>query len=167
MAGLLPSFSNVVHKLAVELAVWNALKGGLKESNRRRIPMTITANASAVVEYIAPWDGSVEGLIIASPDGATTSSSGNTVTTTVVNKNGGATLFTADTYVSLTELAVNTGVAFFNAGPAISGGGRVSQFKAGDVLTVTGAVSGSPGITSSGHLNIVLTLTPTDPKAAF
>lgn len=163
----LPSFSNIVHKLQVEVALFNQLKAGLKESNRKRIPFNIVANNTAVVEYVCPWDGAVESLIIASPSGATTSSSGNTVTVTVIDKNGAVTLFTADTFANTQELAVNTGAAFFNAGPAMSNGARTRQFLAGDVITVTATVTGTPGISNANSLNVVLTLTPTDPKASF
>lgn len=167
MAGLLPSFSNIVHKLQVEVALFNQLKAGFKESNRKRYFSTITANNTPVVFFIAPFDGSVESVIVASPSGATTSSSGNTVTITVVDKNGGAVLLTGDTYANATELAVNTGAAFFNPGPAISNGARAKQFSAGDVLEINGLVTGTPGITSSNTLNIVTTITPTDPLASF
>jgi hypothetical protein len=163
----LPSFSNIVHKIGVEVALFNQLKAGLKESNRKRIPFTIQANNTPVVEYIVPWDGSVEGIIAASPTAATVSSSGNTVTMTVINKNGTVTLFTADTYANTTELGINTGAAFFNTAPAMSNGARNPQFKAGDVITFNALVTGAPGITSSDSVNVVLTLTPTDPKASF
>jgi hypothetical protein len=125
--GLLPSFSNLVHKYAVEVALFNQLKAGFKEANRQRIPAVVTTSnsPSAVKVFVAPWAGSVESLIVAGATGTTSgSTNGNSVTFTVTDLTTGVILFTGDTYVNATELVANTGVGFFNSAPAMSNGAR-------------------------------------------
>ena len=169
MSAFLPSFSNIVHKLQVEVALFNQLKGGLKESNRKRIPVVTTTSASPTASFvvIAPWAGSVESILVASAT-PTTSTSGNSVTFEVIDvTKSNAILLNGDTYVSGTELVANTGVAFYNAGPSISNGSVAYQFNAGDLIEIKGVVNGTPSGYTPGATNVVVTLTPSDPKAAF
>jgi hypothetical protein len=168
MAGFtLPTWSNLIHKLGADVSPVKQMKNGLKESNRKRYFFTVTANNTAVVEFIAPFNGTLEGILVASPSGATTSSSGNSVTMTVIDKNGNVTLGSFDTFVNKTELAVNTAAQFFNPQPAISGGVPVKSFSAGDVITFTALVTGTPGITSSGTLNVLITFVPADGQFSY
>jgi hypothetical protein len=166
----LPTFSNIVHKLQVEVALFNQLKAGLKESNRKRIPFTSTTTAGAgsyTTVFVAPWDGSVESLIVASAT-PTTSTGSAYVTFTVANKTvSDAVLLVGDTYINQTELIANQGAAFFNPAPAMSNGARNPQFHAGDVIEVKGATTGSPSGYTPAATFCLLTLTPTDPKASF
>jgi hypothetical protein len=164
----LPNFSNIVHKLGIEVALWNQLKGGLKESNRKRIPVTIDTNTGAfVTAFVAPWDGSVESLIVASGT-PTTSTNSAYVTFTVANKSqSDAALMVGDTYVNQTELVANVGAAFMNPAPAMSNGARNPSFKAGEVIEVKGVTTGSPAGYSKGSTFCLLTVTPVDPKASF
>jgi hypothetical protein len=165
---LLPNFSNLVHKLQMEVSLFNQLKAGFKESNRNRFPVAInTSTGTAVTMFIAPWSGRIESLIVASAT-PTTSTSGASVTFTVADVTSSASLFIADTYANATELISNTGVGFYNAQPGLSNGVPVSSFNAGDVITVKGVVTGStPAGYTAGVTNVVVTLVPTDPKASF
>ena len=165
----LPALSNIVHKLQVEVALFNQLKGGLKESNRKRVMVSAdtTGAGSFGIVFVAPWDGAVESLVVASAT-PTTSTSSAYVTFTVANKSVSDTvLFAADTYTSATELAANIGTPFFNTAPAMSNGSRVASFKAGDILEIKSATTGSPAGYTAASTPMLLTLVPTDPKAAF
>lgn len=164
----LPSISNIVHKLQVEVALFNQLKGGLKESNRKRMMVTVDTSADTFgTVFVAPWDGAVESVVVAAAT-PTVSTSSAYVTFTVANKSvSDAVLFAADTYTSATELVANCGVPFFNPAPAMSNGARVASFKAGDVIEVKAATTGSPSGYTPASTPVLLTLVPTDPKAAF
>jgi hypothetical protein len=169
MASFLPSFSNIVHKLQVEVALFNQLKGGLKEANRHRVSVVTTTSATPTASFvfIAPWAGSVESVIVASAT-PTTSTSGNSVTFEVIDvTQSNAILLNGDTFVSKTELVANTGVAFYNPGPSISNGSVAYQFNAGDLIEVKGVVNGTPSGYTPGVTNLVVTMTPADPKVAF
>ena len=168
MPGLFPSnFSNLVHKLPMDIAVLRSIIGGFKESNRRRISTSINTSTGAyVVTFIAPWAGTIEGLLVASAT-PTTSSNGNSVTFTVNDLTSSAALLTADSFVSGQELVANTGVLFSNAAPAMSNGARAQAFAAGDVIEVKGVTNGSPSGYTAGVTNIQLVVVPVDPHAAF
>jgi hypothetical protein len=160
--------SNIIHKVVLRVANLEQIAGGFKEANRKRYPVNITANNTAVDVYTAPWKGSIESLVISSP-ASTTSASGNHVTVTIKDVTLGTTLFTWDSFTNLQELVANTGILIPVAGVTISPttGLPGTIFNQYDELSITIQVTGTPGITSSSVLNVLFTIFPTDHNFAF
>jgi hypothetical protein len=159
--------SNIIHKVAIRVANLTQLAGGFKESNRHRVGVNITADAADKSVFVAPWDGSLESLIVSSPT-ASTSTGGNHVTLAFKNITTGVTIATYDTLTNTFELLQNRGVELDLSG-AISPslGTPVSTFKKYDLLAIRITVTGAPGPTSASVMPTVFTIYPTDPKVAF
>lgn len=160
-------FSNLLHKPNVRVANLQQVVGALKETNRKRVQNTITADGTAVKTFVAPWTGFVEELIIAGP-AATSSSAGNSVTVQVLNvTQSNAVIASFDTYANLTELVANSGVKV-RFQPAVSGGQALANFNEGDVLALKITVNGSvSGWTSGSIVQLGTAFTPNDKNYAF
>jgi len=166
--GILSTFSNIFHKVDVRVTNNKNLAGGYKEANRNRTEKTITANGSGVNVFVAPWNGFVEELNIAGNNSAdSVSSTGNHITVKVTNVTTSTDIASFDTLVNGQEILASKGfkVSFT---PGLSEGAPVAEFKAGDVLSITVTVTGSPtNFTSSNICEINAAFSPADPHFAF
>jgi len=166
--GFLNMFSNIIHKFDVRTANNAKLANGYKEANRERVNSTITANGTAVNVFVAPWAGFVEELNIAGNNtSASVSSSGNHVTVTVTDVTTNTVIATFDTLVNGQEILPKQGFkAIFT--PGLSNDIPIAEFAAGDVLSITVAVTGSPtNFSSSNICQINTAFTPADHNFAF
>jgi hypothetical protein len=161
-------FSNIVHKRDVRVANLENIAPGFKESNRQRLFFNLTAGGSDAIIWVAPYKGSLQDLIVASP-AATTSDSSNHVTITVTDLTTSTVLFATDSYTNSFELVENYGVLLSPGTPAVSPatGLPFTEFSQYDVLEIKAEVTGTPGITASSVLPIVATVFVTDHNYAY
>ncbi|VVB50671.1 Uncharacterised protein [uncultured archaeon] len=148
--GFTELFSNILHKKNVRVANLEQIAGALKELNRKRVTVNATTGAELIF-FVAPFSGFVEQVIVAAP-GAETSG-----TVEVKNVTRSTTLATCD--AAVTNLVADTGVPF-NFAPAVSGGQALTQFEAGDVLSVLVT-------TITGPTTVQVAVTPNDKHFAI
>src|SRR5260221_13416623 len=101
------NFSNIIHKVAMRIANLEQVIPGFREANRKRLFFTIQANNTAVVEWVAPYRGYIENMVISSPTAATTSSSGNSVTLTVTDVTASKAILVKDTFTDSFDFLQN------------------------------------------------------------